>query len=223
MINIYSISKKVRIISILCLFIYSSCAPTIPSNLSYSQKLSEIEVLAEYADGFLIRYEGKKKNEASLAYSALIDGSMHKIMYNMDIMSLKFDDSNNIIPHVESITNHLNKHLSDYSEVWRKSITKNIEYPFLYVDFSTALSIVNNEYRLAGVFTKLEELKDLLKTKVIQLDKNNFPYTLEIYGIINQFIKQCENPTGSLTTFNSTVNTLNMEISKILPLAELEY
>jgi len=98
-------------------------------------------------------------------------------------------DSNNIIPHVESITNNLYKHLSYYSDTWGKSITNNIERPYLNVDFSTALAIVVSEYRRIGVFAKLEELKDLLKTKVMQLDKNNFPYTLQIYGIINQLIK----------------------------------
>ena len=79
--------------------------------------------------------------------------------------------------------------MSQYSDTWGKSITNNIERPYLNVDFSTALAIVVSEYRRIGVFAKLEELKDLLKTKVMQLDKNNFPYTLQIYGIINQLIK----------------------------------
>ena len=112
--------------------------------------------------------------------------------------------------------------MSNYSKTWGESITYNIQYPYAFVDFSTALSIVDSEYRRVGVFTKLEELKDSLKAKVMQLDKNNFPYTLQIYGIINQLITLCENPIGSLTTFNSTVNTLKMEISKIFSLAELE-
>jgi len=223
MINKYLILKKLRINTILCLLISYSCAPTVPKNITYSQKLSEIESLAQHADGFLKRYEGLKQNQAILAYSALLEGSLLIIRYNFSILELNQDDSNNIIPHVESITSRLTKHLSYYSDVWRKSITKNIEYPFLYVDFSTALFIVKDEFRRVGVYTKLEELKDSLKTKVMKLDKNNFPYTLELYGVINQLIKQCEDPTGSLTSFNSTVNTLNMEISKILPLAELEH
>jgi|TARA_B100002003_G_C14024173_1_gene493854 hypothetical protein len=211
-----------RIFSILCLFIYTSCAPQTQKNVLYSQKLSENETLAQYADEFLKKYEGTKRDEASTAYLALLQGNYLISSYDLNILQLKQDDSNNIIPHVESITNNLSKHLSNYSKTWGESITYNIQYPYAFVDFSTALSIVDSEYRRVGVFTKLEELKDSLKAKVMQLDKNNFPYTLQIYGIINQLITLCENPIGSLTTFNSTVNTLKMEISKIFSLAELE-
>ena len=107
MINKYSILKNMRIVGILCVFIYTSCAPTIPKNVEYSQKLSETEALAQYADDFLKRYEGTKKNKALLAYIALFQGNMLNASYNTRILLLELDDSNNIIPHVESITNNL--------------------------------------------------------------------------------------------------------------------
>ena len=217
--------KKINFLSIIpfAFILFYSCAPSIPSNVKYSQKLSENENLAKYANQFLKDYEGKKQNQASLAYLALFQGNFLNATYNVSILSLKQDDSNNIVSHIESITNKLTQHLSYYSEIWSNSITNHIQNKNLYVDFSTALFILNREYQRIGVFTKLDEIKDLLKSKVMTLDKNQKKSTLELYAIVNQLIDLCEEPKGSLRTFNSTVNSLSLEISKISPLAELEY
>ena len=61
-----------------------------------------------------------------------------------------------------------------------------------------------------GINDVLGECKSLIKSKVKRLDKNDYPQTYEIYSLFTQLISQCENPSGSLMSFNNKINDINI-------------
>ena len=113
-------------------------------------------------------------------------------------------------------------HLGKYSNVWSEAIEGHARYKTTTVDFSTALFLTKKEYSRIGLFSKVDTIKDGIKTELGNFDKRSYHKTYELYGVTSQLIALIEEPKGSLMTFNSRVNQLDSNFSNSLALAELE-
>jgi len=217
--------KKIFFILVVILLI--GCAPMIPNYVEYSQKLVNSQLLAKHYDYYLKTYGGTEKigfyDEAYWGYYSILTASTLNIQYDLVMSALESDTTNNVLDHIPSIKNILTQHLYIYSEIWSKAISEHVKYEYFSVDFSTALAICKNEFKRMKTFDKVKKIKDQLKIKTNKLDKAKYPNTYEVYGLITQLISLTEKPTGSLLTFNQTVNSINIELDKVLALAELEY
>ncbi|MBC8213273.1 MAG: hypothetical protein H8E71_01345 [Candidatus Marinimicrobia bacterium] len=224
-IDIISLLSLIFIIS--CVPVEKQSVPEIPENIKFSKKLEKFG-LKEHAEYFINEYKSgqfSKKDKAEWGYNAIYWGSFLYSDYRTVSNNLQNDLSLNYIQHIPNISGVINSHLGEYSKNWRKAIRKtSSEYgEWFYCDFSTVLAIYVKEFKRLGLFEKIDTIKQNIKYKTSELDKAQYPMTYEVYGLISQLISLAENPTGSLVTFNQTVNKLNNELVKALVLAELEH
>lgn len=205
--------------------IISSCGiySTIPSNVKYSQELASSDLLKQHSDYFLKAYEGTKKDEAYWGYLSIVQSGLLSVLYDVSIKALASDVNKNFLKAIPSVNSALKLHLSFYGDTWSKAISNNANNEYISVDFTTALAVCENEYKRTGVFDKVENIKELIKTKTSLYERDKFPRTYEVYGLITQLISLVEKPAGSLISFNQTVNSLEIELTKVLALAELEH
>lgn len=197
--------------------------PSVPSNVKYSQELASNENLKKHSDYFLKAYAGTTKDEAVLAYGSILKGEILTILYDVSIRACETDTTNNFLNSIPTIKGVLLQHLSFYSDTWSTAISNHAKYECCFVDFSTALLINKHEYKRMGIFDKVEKIQGLIKSRVSLYERDKFPRTYEVYGLITQLISLCEDPKGSLMSFNQTINSIDIELEKILALAELEH
>ena len=216
-------NQNTNILATVLLMFFISCAPMIPKNVKYSQELASSELLAEHSDYLLKAYEGTKKDEAYWGYYSILNGSILSLQYDIISLSLDSDTTNNILQHIPSIKSILTLHLSSYSEIWSKAISNHVRYEYSSIDFSSALAICKTEYKRMGIFDYVKTIKENVKLKTSQFERDKYSRTYEVYGLIAQLISLTEDPSGSLMSFNQTVNSLNVELDKVLALAELEH
>lgn len=217
--------KNIIIIGAMMALLLSACTPMVPKNVKYANELNSSQLVAKHADYFRSEYAGTTKDEAFWAYYAILEGELLTQIYDLILESMDQEtDGNSIISYIKIIKRTImSTQLANYSKIWSNAINRHAHNKYSCVDFSTALYITNKEYHRIGVFSKLDTIKKKLKEKISTLDKHKYQRTYELYAVISQLMTLAEEPKGSLMTFNSTVNRLNTDFSKILALAELEF
>ncbi|MFH1777811.1 MAG: hypothetical protein ABH952_09690 [Candidatus Omnitrophota bacterium] len=216
--------KRVAIVGAMMGLFLSACVTMIPMNEKYANELLINQSLAKHADYFKSKYAGTTKDEASYAYRAILVGELLAVQYDLALKMLcQEKEDKSIISDMKMVKETLTLQLSYYSEIWSKAINDHVRYEYYSVDFSTALCITKKEFERMEIFSRVETIKEKIKEKISTLDKQKFPKTYELYASISQFMALTEEPKGSLMTFNSMVNRITSDFSKILALAELEF
>lgn len=216
--------KNVTLVSFLLVMLVSACAPMVPRSERYANELAGEQLLAKHTDYFRSQYAETTKDEAYWAYLAILDGEILAVKYDLAIKAMnKEEPSKAIISNMKITKYALLSHLANYSSVWSKAIHDHVHDEYSSVDFSTALAITKKEYARIGVFSKIDLIKQQIKSNISAYDKQKYPKTYELYAVLSQLMDIAEEPKGSIMTFNSTVNSLNSDFSKTLALAELEF
>ena len=222
---------KIKLVVFMALALITiSCATTSPGN--HNEKFAGIvesnQLTAKHASYFRKKYITAKKDEGYYASLAFMSGEVLQQAYSLVNIKITKKDIDNptgnpIIPAIKLTKKTLNTHLSSYSSVWSNAIKNHVGNEYYNVDFSTALSITKYEYSRIGVFDEIDLIQKNLLSQLEKYHKNEFPETYGLYAILTQLIELARNPSGSLMTFNSTVNRLNIEFTKTLTLAEFEH
>jgi len=216
--------KNVALFSLLLVLIVYACAPIVPRSERYANELAGNQLLAKHTDYFRSQYAGTTRDEAYWAYLAILEGELLAVQYDLVLKDINNQEpSKAIVSNMKITKDALLSHLANYNSVWSKAIHDHVHYEYSSVDFSTALAITKKEYARIGVFSKIDLIKQKIKSIISAYDKQKYLKTYELYAVLSQLMDLAEEPKGSSMTFNSTVNSLNSDFSKTLALAELEF
>lgn len=196
--------------ALLCILLTTGC-------LVWTVDLYAPKLPPDQVDYFIKEYKYKSAVESRHAYYGIKWGASLSTSYEYAIELFRVREPsthfiNNMKMAQDAVYSHLNKH----SEIW-VAAGKSEE------DIDLAFTIFLFELDRMGVNKKIEALKNMMKLRVSLLDREKYKNSYQVYATFTQLIELAKFPTGSLRSFESTVNSLKRDFTREMALAEFEF